>query len=146
MRRISLTPVGAFLLSPGPFGTYDMGGDVWQWAEANIVEECTALRGGFYYLDSGELASSVRGYEIPGWVKPRRRRWIPRGKCPRALHHRAARLPLPPACWAMLGDGGQAAEPIKTDSPDSILAMFGRRDVSNVDLSARTSRIESWLA
>ena len=63
-----LTPVGAFSLSPGPFGTYDMGGDVWQWAEANIVEECTALRGGFYYLDSGELASSVRGYEIPGWV------------------------------------------------------------------------------
>ena len=46
----------------------------------------------------------------------------------------------------MLGDGGQAAEPIKTDSPDSILAMFGRRDVSNVDLSARTSRIESWRA
>ena len=30
-----LTPVGAFSASPGPYGTYDMGGDVLQWDEAN---------------------------------------------------------------------------------------------------------------
>ena len=29
-----LTPVGAFLASPGPYGTFDMGGDVYQWNEA----------------------------------------------------------------------------------------------------------------
>jgi len=28
-----LTPVGAFAGSPGPYGTFDMGGDVWQWLE-----------------------------------------------------------------------------------------------------------------
>ncbi len=28
-----LTPVGAFAGSPGPYGTFDMGGDVWQWTE-----------------------------------------------------------------------------------------------------------------
>lgn len=28
-----LTPVGAFAMSPGPYGTYDMGGDVNQWIE-----------------------------------------------------------------------------------------------------------------
>ena len=28
-----LTPVGAFAGSPGPYGTYDMGGDAWQWSE-----------------------------------------------------------------------------------------------------------------
>ena len=32
-RRIYLTPVGAFAASPGPYGTFDMGGDVWQWNE-----------------------------------------------------------------------------------------------------------------
>jgi len=30
-----LTPVGTFSASPGPFGTYDMGGDVFQWTESN---------------------------------------------------------------------------------------------------------------
>ena len=30
-----LTPVGAFSASPGPYGTYDMGGDVYQWNESN---------------------------------------------------------------------------------------------------------------
>jgi formylglycine-generating enzyme required for sulfatase activity len=30
-----LTQVGAFASSPGPYGTFDMGGDEWQWSEAN---------------------------------------------------------------------------------------------------------------
>jgi len=29
-----LTSVGAFASSPGPYGTYDQAGDVWQWTEA----------------------------------------------------------------------------------------------------------------
>ena len=34
-----LTPVGAFADSPSAYGTYDQGGDVWQWNEANISGE-----------------------------------------------------------------------------------------------------------
>jgi len=31
-----LTPVGAFAESPGPYGTFDQGGDVWQWNETEV--------------------------------------------------------------------------------------------------------------
>ena len=39
-----VTPVGAFPSSPGPFGTYNMGGDVFQWIE-NRHERIQSWRG-----------------------------------------------------------------------------------------------------
>jgi formylglycine-generating enzyme required for sulfatase activity len=64
-----LTPVGAFSASPGPYGTYDMSGDVWQWNEANISGEYRGLRGGSFYGFSDALASSDRysGYPTSGY-------------------------------------------------------------------------------
>jgi formylglycine-generating enzyme len=53
-----LTPVGAFTLSPGPYGTYDQGGDVWQWNETNIAGSSRGVRGGAWNCDSDYLASS----------------------------------------------------------------------------------------
>ncbi len=52
-----LTPVGSFILSPGPFGTYDMGGDVFQWEEDDF-SNLRRDRGGSWGYPSYELTSS----------------------------------------------------------------------------------------
>jgi formylglycine-generating enzyme required for sulfatase activity len=59
-----LTPVGAFAASPGPYGTFDMGGDVFQWNEATVTSSSRGFRGGAWdYLSyHGDfLPSSARG-------------------------------------------------------------------------------------
>ena len=61
IRRTYLTPVGDFADSPGPYGTYDMGGDVFQWNES-IFRSRRGSGGGSwddkYGFDLGSASSS----------------------------------------------------------------------------------------
>ena len=64
------TPVGEFQNSDSPYGTFDQGGNVWEWNETNLSGSNRGMRGGSF-LDnhggygSGDLSASYRnsGYE-----------------------------------------------------------------------------------
>ena len=60
-----LTPVGAFAASPGPYGTFDMGGDVLQWNDTNFDDRSRGLRGGCYCNYYGCMVATEEGYDYP---------------------------------------------------------------------------------
>ena len=86
-----LTPVGAFADSPGPYGTFDMGGDVFQWNEAEVGGITRGLRAGAFGFYSNALASSARfiTYYPPAIVND-------------YVGFRVASLPVPePSTWLL---------------------------------------------
>jgi formylglycine-generating enzyme len=54
-----MTPVGAFENSASPYGTFDQGGNVWEWNEAFFRGE-RGLRGGSWYRNYDYLLASAR--------------------------------------------------------------------------------------
>lgn len=59
-----LTPVGMFSNSPGPYGTFDQGGNVSEWDEATVGDEWKVRRGGSFGSNNyGYLSAGNRGYD-----------------------------------------------------------------------------------
>jgi formylglycine-generating enzyme len=60
---------GEFQNSPGPYGTFDQGGNVWEWDEAIVYQDstysCRGFRGGSFSYISYYLRASDRHYGAP---------------------------------------------------------------------------------
>lgn len=61
------TVAGEFQNSNSPYGTFDQGGNVWEWNEALVSGSYRGLRGGsFYDGDDDDLHASYRNAEYDG--------------------------------------------------------------------------------
>ena len=60
----SLTDVGSYTSSASPYGTFDQGGNVWEWNEQrpDAAGGNRCVRGGGWYLLAGNLAASNNYY------------------------------------------------------------------------------------
>ena len=63
------TPVGEFELSDSPYGTFDQGGNVWEWNEAILYSSYRGLRGGSFFNYVDTLRAAGRGYGSPPTVE-----------------------------------------------------------------------------
>ncbi|MEI8036880.1 MAG: SUMF1/EgtB/PvdO family nonheme iron enzyme [Verrucomicrobiota bacterium] len=60
-----ITNVGSYSGDPSSYGTFDQGGNVWEWNDAVISGAYRGLRGGSWYVNGGTLQSSNRDYGTP---------------------------------------------------------------------------------
>ncbi len=61
------TVVGEFQYSRSPYGTFDQGGNLWEWNEAIVSGTSRGSRGGSFYAGDyvSTLQASMRGYTYP---------------------------------------------------------------------------------
>jgi len=59
------TEVGAFENSASPYGTFDQGGNLWEWNETVVGRSSRVLRGGNWARDASSLHAAHRGIINP---------------------------------------------------------------------------------
>ena len=63
----NLTDVGAYTAKPSDsaYGTFDQGGNLWEWNEALVTGSSRVLRGGAFDYSASGLRAASRGYSVP---------------------------------------------------------------------------------
>jgi formylglycine-generating enzyme required for sulfatase activity len=61
----ALTDVGAYTGSPSPYGTFDQGGNVWEWNEQMFSASDRGIRGAYWGDPAGNVAASNPDYNGP---------------------------------------------------------------------------------
>ncbi|MEB2343431.1 MAG: SUMF1/EgtB/PvdO family nonheme iron enzyme [Deltaproteobacteria bacterium] len=61
----NVTDVGAYTGSASPYGTFDQGGNVWEWNEQIVSGSDRGIRGGGWSVDAGNLAASSPNHASP---------------------------------------------------------------------------------
>lgn len=59
------TNAGAYANSASPYGTFDQGGNVWEWNESLVNSSSRRLRGGSFENDAVDLSASVPNFLEP---------------------------------------------------------------------------------
>ncbi len=62
-----VSDVGSYTGSASPYGTFDQGGNVWEWNEQLFNGNNRGRRGGGWPAGSGNLAATAAGYEVSNW-------------------------------------------------------------------------------
>jgi formylglycine-generating enzyme required for sulfatase activity len=60
-----ITSVGSYTGSPSPYGTYDQGGNLWEWNEAVVDGSSRGVRGGAFHVQALLTASGFRHQADP---------------------------------------------------------------------------------
>jgi len=55
-----ITAVGSYPGSPSPYGTFDQGGNLWEWNEAVVAGSNRAVRGGAFHVAALLTAAGFR--------------------------------------------------------------------------------------
>jgi formylglycine-generating enzyme required for sulfatase activity len=60
-----LTPAGSYTGAASPFGTFDQGGNLWEWNEAILFDDFRGLRGGAFNHAASNLGADVQSLNDP---------------------------------------------------------------------------------
>jgi formylglycine-generating enzyme required for sulfatase activity len=82
------TPVGYFSLSKSPYGTFDQGGNLWEWNEDKRYSTARSVRGGAFNAGDWGLDAAYRNYYDPTFES--------------AIGFRVASVVPEPGCLVML--------------------------------------------